>query len=430
MSKTLTLVLAAVVLAGCYSRILPEPPQARQGVLAVAGAPNARDLGGLSGHGGGTVKWGMLVRSGDLSMLTPRDSDFLFGPGRMGMETVVDLRCVVPSLDFGDDGDLEVVAVLGERDRAPSRMPDALLWTGMDTDIPDLAAFDGLGEIILDRDLDFDSVVLELLRWYRDLVTLHRDRYLGFFSALLAAEGPVLFHCSTGKDRAGVAAALLLMALGVSDEDIVADYMLSLKLVHESLFPVVPFIRAELGRDLREKRSDALILVQGTPDETAPILEGLRQDARREVLRGMMRDLFHGILSADPGITPEEAAARAGEEMAGIVAGLDAGSLELDAIDAAFDLSLDRMLELGGIPDDDFDDWVDGLAWKAGNNVKPFLSVFPQWIEAALAEVRDSWGGIEGFLEDLSPDMSGADVVARLRELYLTPGPDDEGAYQ
>ena len=44
---------------------------------------------------------------------------------------------------------------------------------------------------------------------------------------LAAAEGTVLFHCFTGKDRTGIAAMLVLLALGVSREDAIADYMLT-----------------------------------------------------------------------------------------------------------------------------------------------------------------------------------------------------------
>ncbi len=44
------------------------------------------------------------------------------------------------------------------------------------------------------------------------------------FRALEAGETPILFHCSAGKDRTGVAAMLILLALGASDETICADY--------------------------------------------------------------------------------------------------------------------------------------------------------------------------------------------------------------
>ena len=51
--------------------------------------------------------------------------------------------------------------------------------------------------------------------------------YKELFRALEAGETPVLFHCSAGKDRTGVAAMLILLALGVSRADALADYMLT-----------------------------------------------------------------------------------------------------------------------------------------------------------------------------------------------------------
>ena len=44
---------------------------------------------------------------------------------------------------------------------------------------------------------------------------------------LLAGNTPLLFHCSAGKDRTGVAAALILLALGVSRQDVMEDYLLT-----------------------------------------------------------------------------------------------------------------------------------------------------------------------------------------------------------
>ena len=49
--------------------------------------------------------------------------------------------------------------------------------------------------------------------------------YKELFRALEAGETPVLFHCSGGKDRTGVAAMLILLALGASDETIYADFV-------------------------------------------------------------------------------------------------------------------------------------------------------------------------------------------------------------
>ena len=51
-----------------------------------------------------------------------------------------------------------------------------------------------------------------------------RDSFKELFRALEAGETPILFHCTAGKDRTGVAAMLILLALGASDETICADY--------------------------------------------------------------------------------------------------------------------------------------------------------------------------------------------------------------
>ena len=51
--------------------------------------------------------------------------------------------------------------------------------------------------------------------------------YRALFGAIRAGQTPILFHCTAGKDRTGVAAALILKALGVSREDIVEDYLLT-----------------------------------------------------------------------------------------------------------------------------------------------------------------------------------------------------------
>jgi protein-tyrosine phosphatase len=74
----------------------------------------------------------------------------------------------------------------------------------------------------------FGEALMEEL--YSLLVSEARHQYREFFG-LLADPGntPLLFHCSAGKDRTGLAAALILSALGVNRETVYADYMLSAK---------------------------------------------------------------------------------------------------------------------------------------------------------------------------------------------------------
>lgn len=67
-----------------------------------------------------------------------------------------------------------------------------------------------------------------VLGHYRDFATRHIGNYASFFEMLLEADGqPVLMHCTSGKDRTGWGIALLLLAVGCADDDIVADYTLT-----------------------------------------------------------------------------------------------------------------------------------------------------------------------------------------------------------
>lgn len=62
---------------------------------------------------------------------------------------------------------------------------------------------------------------------YRGFVRRSADRFAEFFALLLASTEPTVFHCTAGKDRTGLAAALVLHALGATREEILRDYLLT-----------------------------------------------------------------------------------------------------------------------------------------------------------------------------------------------------------
>lgn len=72
---------------------------------------------------------------------------------------------------------------------------------------------------------------------YRGFVRENTTRFAQFFGLLLAASDPLVFHCTAGKDRTGFAAALLLHALGASQEDILRDYLHTNQRLPERPFP-------------------------------------------------------------------------------------------------------------------------------------------------------------------------------------------------
>ncbi|MDB5947326.1 MAG: hypothetical protein JWQ33_2352, partial [Ramlibacter sp.] len=71
------------------------------------------------------------------------------------------------------------------------------------------------------------DVVGHMQETYRGFVRHNTHRFASLFSHLLESNDPLVFHCTAGKDRTGVAAALVLLALGVSREEVMRDYLLT-----------------------------------------------------------------------------------------------------------------------------------------------------------------------------------------------------------
>src|SRR5436309_1967722 len=84
----------------------------------------------------------------------------------------------------------------------------------------------------------------EMMRWspeqakqfvvatYKKMPIAFSAQFRRMFSELLAGRAPLVFNCTAGKDRTGVAAALLLTALGVPRESVVQDYLLTNRYMH------------------------------------------------------------------------------------------------------------------------------------------------------------------------------------------------------
>lgn len=171
--------------------------------VRLAGCTNMRDLGGYLGHGGRRVRFGQVFRAASLGSLTPEDLEVLRG---LGLRTIVDLRGVE------------------ESGRSPSRLPDPA---------PELVALPieptvgaSLRDILATGRATGEDVVTLLGRAYGAYATEKLPRYRGLLELVAdPARRPLAFHCTAGKDRTGFGAALLLLALGVGREEIIADYL-------------------------------------------------------------------------------------------------------------------------------------------------------------------------------------------------------------
>ncbi|MFT4569947.1 MAG: protein-tyrosine phosphatase [Hyphomicrobiaceae bacterium] len=167
--------------------------------IELEGAWNFRDFGGIATGDGHQIQPGYVFRSDALHGLTVADSGRL---DLLGIERVFDLRSV---REVEGDG-LGEFASAGDRHR--HRPLVAVTLSPFDPSI-DWKSLD-LSERYAQMLAEGGAVVAEILTW------LARPE-----------SGPTVFHCTAGKDRTGVVAALLLLALGVGSDEIVEDYAIS-----------------------------------------------------------------------------------------------------------------------------------------------------------------------------------------------------------
>ncbi|MGO9006943.1 MAG: tyrosine-protein phosphatase [Beijerinckiaceae bacterium] len=178
-------------------------PQRR---LALEGAVNFRDLGGYSVGAGRQTRWGRVWRSDSLADLT--EDDFrLLEP--LGLSTLIDFRLPV------------------ERERMPNRLPPGAAIETVEIGFVPEGTLEMLRGVFEGR-LDAAGVERTLVRHYQHLPIAHNFEYAQMFERIEAADGrPILIHCTSGKDRTGYGAALILLALGASRELVLEDYALT-----------------------------------------------------------------------------------------------------------------------------------------------------------------------------------------------------------
>jgi protein-tyrosine phosphatase len=178
----------------------------RQRRVALQGAVNFRDLGGYAVAGGRRTRWGRLFRSDSLADLTEADFRLL---DALGLDTLIDFRLPL------------------ERQRKPNRLPPGTRLRTVEIGFLPEGALDMLRQVFMGT-LDAAGVERETLRHYQHFPAAHVREYREMFDRIEAAEGrPVLIHCTSGKDRTGFGAAMILFALGAERQVVLEDYILT-----------------------------------------------------------------------------------------------------------------------------------------------------------------------------------------------------------
>lgn len=173
-------------------------------VVPLAGGRNFRDLGGYRGMDGRKVRRGLLYRSGSLAGVTPEGLGTLRELGVVGL---CDLRTTRERLAEPVDWHAALGLSYWSRDYETS--------------------FGELRRLIASDLPNAEAAQAAMLEGYRRLPFEQAPAYRELFRRLHDGEVPLIFNCSAGKDRAGTAAALILTALGVSREAVLADFALT-----------------------------------------------------------------------------------------------------------------------------------------------------------------------------------------------------------
>ena len=237
-------------------------PPGRSAVVAAErripfeGITNLRDLGGYPTADGGLTKWGRVFRADALHKLTADDLDAFH---ELGVRTVYDLRGDMERADFPGPVPSTHLSIVGRpRDAEPLPPP------------PEMTTRDG-------EELLRDTYVGALTHSAIEIGTVMRG---------LADPGltPAVFHCHGGKDRTGLVAAVLLLALGVDRDTVLDDYEATSLYrfpedQHESLANMLqagisPEAAAGVLGTPRWAMAEAVDLLLGSPDGVEGFLTG------------------------------------------------------------------------------------------------------------------------------------------------------------
>lgn len=200
----LTLAIAAPAWADQAAPTVTQT-QEQDRFIQMDGGRNFRDLGGYRTADGHTVKRGVMYRSGSLGSLTPQGQEAL---SRLHIASIIDLRSTDERSHDANDLAATFRQAYWTRDYGMSHGDMAKIFS---TSTPPTA----------------ESMKSMMSQVYRTLPKEQAPSYRELFARLVADKEPLVVNCTAGKDRTGIASALVLTALGVPYETVKQDFLLS-----------------------------------------------------------------------------------------------------------------------------------------------------------------------------------------------------------
>ena len=214
---------------------------------------NIRDLGGYESIDGRTIRYGLIYRSGALGLLNPEEL-ILFR--KLGIRTILDFRShkkstLLPDPVFEDCEQISVCAAFENFRDDLNDSPKEFF------------------EMLIDEDQHGNMIATVVSSIHASLV-YSNEAYKLMFKKLLNKDVPLLIHCTQGKDRTGIGAILVLLALGINEKQIIYDYLLS----NEYRKPFIDKLRKSTGilHWLSENVETAIMAVEGVIPEAVHMI--------------------------------------------------------------------------------------------------------------------------------------------------------------
>ena len=175
---------------------------------------NFRELGGYSAADGRHIKSGLFYRSAALGQATEEELEFIKS---LGLRFVLDLRSKEEALELPDPlipgaQQIRISGAMDANDNEVNLSPANMVRIARNPrrEDPDPE----------------ESIIAAVEEIYASLA-FRNEAYKELVAQMEAGNAPLLFHCTAGKDRTGIAAMVIMMILGVGDEDMVAHYVLT-----------------------------------------------------------------------------------------------------------------------------------------------------------------------------------------------------------
>lgn len=214
---------------------------------------NFRDLGGYPGADDRKIQTGIFYRSGSLSFMTPEELEAF---KHLGIRCVIDLRS----------------------ERENTKHPDPELPGIMTFRCSGVVSKGGEGIDFSPRGMNQigeagEEQLQALRRYYQDM-PFQNEAFRTMMKQIAENNVPMCVHCATGKDRTGAAAMIILLLLGVKEETVLTDYMLSCQ-----------YRKAIIDRTMQE--NEERIKASPVLKELLTMEEGVSEQIGRLLLKNM-----------------------------------------------------------------------------------------------------------------------------------------------